>query len=186
MTFFEFITVFYAIILALVVARSLDALNSVFDSQRRYWVHATWVVIKLMNPFNMWFGIWELRQVDEWNALGTFSLILQPVVLYLQVSCLVSVHAEQIEDWRAHFYGQRVRFFALNLVLILVPPLMAWAVGVGGGAMPTFVLFFWAAIVLFSILGVVTADERVHAAIAVVAALNIASNFVLRVVLGAL
>lgn len=63
MTFFEYITVAVSIVLALAVARSIDGLRSALESNRRYWVHFAWVVIKLCNPIIFWWGIWGYRDL---------------------------------------------------------------------------------------------------------------------------
>jgi hypothetical protein len=119
-TLFEYITVAISLVLALAIARTVDGVRSSLASDRRYWVHAAWVAIKLTNPMTFWWLIWRYRDVETWN-LAAFMLVLAwPVFLYLQVTGLVTRQPEFITDWRAHFYSQRKWFFGTNIGLALI------------------------------------------------------------------
>ncbi len=75
MTFFEYITVAISLVLALAVARTVDGVRSSLTTDRRYWVHAVWVAIKLTNPMSFWWFIWRYRDVETWNFVA-FALTL--------------------------------------------------------------------------------------------------------------
>lgn len=187
MSLFEFVTVFVSIILALALARNLDALGSALDLERRYWVHATWVVVKLMTPYGFWTLIWPLRGAEMWSGPMILLLSGVAVLYYLQVIALVTQDARQVTDWRSHYYSYRIRFFGLNatiLVLFAVFAAMGDPAAVRAGweyAGPSMA----GVILLFSIVGMVTANPRVHAGIAVIAALNQALGILHDVVYGA-
>jgi hypothetical protein len=119
-TFFEYISVATSIVLALAVARTIDGLRSSLSKDRRYWVHVVWVAIKVTNPMTYWWLMWRFRDVDTWNIVSFMLALAWPVVLYLQVTGLVTRQPELITDWRAHFYSQRRWFFGANICLQLI------------------------------------------------------------------
>ena len=175
MTFFEYITVAISIVLALAVARTIDGLRSAFSRDSRYWVHASWVVIKITNPITYWWGIWRFRDITEWNILAFTLILAWPIVLYLQVTSLVSRQPELVGDWREHFYAQRRWFFGANLLLNLLPIGFFLLLGVNPiegplGAARLIILAYSAA-------GIVTANEKIHGLIVVTAAATILLGF---------
>ena len=174
MTFFEYITVAVSIVLALAVARTVDGVRSAFSRDRRYWLHAAWVVVKLTNPITFWWSIWRYRDLP-WDILSFTLVLAWPVVLYLQVTSLVSRQPELVSDWRAHFYDQRRWFFGANICLNLLPFGIRLLLGlnpVEGPAGIASVVF-----VTYSVVGFVTANEKVHGILVVVAALAIVLGY---------
>jgi len=167
-TFFEYITVAVSLVLALAVARTVDGLRSSFAAEKRYWVHATWVVIKLTNPMTFWWTIWRFRDVETWN-LAAFILIMSwPVVLYLQVTSLVTRQPELVTDWRSHFYEQRTWFFGANVLLNIIGLPLAPLLG----AQQSFSMARLV-IVALSIVGLATSKQRVHAIIVIGIAITV-------------
>lgn len=190
MTLFEYVATFMAILIALAVSRSLDGLRFAFGSTSRYWLHATWVVVKLFNPINFWLAFWAARNLSEWTAAMFLLAAAWPALFYLQVTGLVTARPEEVDDWRTHFYGQRISFFALNLLMAAVGwGFIALAFGSTGLSLsvpnaPRVLdisgVAFSIAVTIFSVLGVVTDKPRVHAVIAVVAAMNMVIFVLLR------
>ena len=128
MTLFEYVSVAVSIVLALSIARIVDGLRASFEPDRRYWVHATWVVIKLFNPIIFWWGTWSLREAS-WNFLGFSLLLAWPIGLYLQISSLVTRDPESVLDWRSQFYDQRRWFFGANALLNMLSLVSPFSVG---------------------------------------------------------
>ena len=112
MTQFEYLSVAVSIVLSLSVAHILVNLRAVFNSERRYWVHAFWVVSSLFIHLLTWWGFWSYREVESWN-LATFSLLLlNPGILFVASATLVLENPDS--DWDSHFYRVRRSFFAIG------------------------------------------------------------------------
>jgi len=119
MSQFEYITVAYSIVIALSIARCLDALPAAIEAPRRYWVHIAWVFIKLSNPILLWWAVWQLRAAD-WTYARFVWLLLPAVLIYLQVIYLVTTEPHAVKNWRSHFFAKRRQFFALNVLLTVL------------------------------------------------------------------
>ena len=115
MVLFEFIVGAFSLVMALIIARGLTGVRSALMAQRRYWPHATWLFIKLLNPVVFWWVLWPYREVEAYWNVGTFLLNLTFLsIIYLQIESLVSNNPQQIKNWREHYYAERVWFFSLN------------------------------------------------------------------------
>jgi len=168
MTLFEYLSVAISLFLALSVTRGLDGFRDAFTPGRIYWVHASWVVIKLFNPVLLWWSFWAL-QASEWNLPKFAWSLLGPGILYLQVTSLVTRHPESISDWRAHFFGQQREFFVLNLIFVM------WSYTTGqilitDLPLVTPLLPGAALVWTCSLVGVVSKSHRVHSVIVILIA----------------
>jgi hypothetical protein len=88
-TLFEYISVAFSIVLSLGAASLLRALRPVFAPDRRYWVHATWVVAILFSHAVAWWSLWSFSVVESWTLVTFLLVLLQPGVLYILASLLV-------------------------------------------------------------------------------------------------
>ena len=118
MTIFEYMSVASSLIVALTFAQGLKGLRSVLDRERRYWVHALWLFIKLANPIIFWWAMWSYHDYPEYWNMAHFTVVLVvPSLMYLQVFSLVSEAPHLVTSWREHFYSQHKWFFGLNILL---------------------------------------------------------------------
>jgi len=153
------------------VVRLLDGLRATLNSDRRYWVHSSWVVIRLASYVLLWWGSWSAREYESWN-LFQFSLWLVPFgLLYLQSTALVTTHPGDIKDWRSHFYEIRTWFFATNIFFIVTLFLST----TGFGAIPILhpLSISYLLILLVSIAGYFSDSHKVQAVIVLIALLNL-------------
>ena len=164
-----------SIVLALAVARTVDGVRSAFSKDRLYWVHAAWVVVKLTNPITFWWSTWRYRELATWDILSFTLVLAWPVVLYLQVTSLVSRQPELVTDWRAHFYAQRRWFFGANIVLNLLPIGYRLLLGLDPVAGPSGIANV--VFIAYSILGFATDNEKAHGFIVATAAITILLGF---------
>ncbi len=67
----------------------LANLRAVFDPQRRYWVHAFWVVQLLFIHVVFWWGFWAYRDL-EWNLVSFGFVLLNPGLLFICSNALVT------------------------------------------------------------------------------------------------
>jgi hypothetical protein len=170
MTLFEYISVAVSIIIALAIAEGLRGLRSALNSDRRYGIHTAWIFIKLANPIFYWWSIWRFRDFPEvWN-MGTFTLVLiMPSIMYLQLHSLVSNNPEKIDDWRGHFYDQRRWFFGLN-VLLAACAVIVFTYPYLNAPPQSVPIIAYTLIGVLSIVGFMSDNARLHAAIAITVA----------------
>jgi len=129
MTLFEYITVAVSMVLALTVVRGLDAIGRVYSAEKRYSVHLTWFSLKLFEPFIIWWSMWGLKGVANWNFFAFVMVVAGPTLLYLQMATLVPRGMGAAGDWRSHFYRARRRFFLANIGVAVVGPLQLLSTG---------------------------------------------------------
>lgn len=164
MTHFEFITVAVSMVLSLGVVRLLDALRHTFDPSRRYAVVLLWIIAKLMNHVLFWWALWSYRDFADWNILNFAWILLFPGLLYIQVVSLVTTTPQDVADWRTHFYAVRRWFLSANILLLLHNAITISLVAAVAPLYP--VLAVQAVLIVINIVGVLSANPRLHLAIA--------------------
>ena len=164
----------FSLVVALTFSKGLSGLRSVLMPQRRYWPHAIWVVIKLLNLIAFWWWLWAYRYADEsyWNIV-TFAFVLSlPSIMYLQMDSLLGENPGKTTDWFEHYFAQRVWFFSLNTLLSIQNIVIFTNLLFSGE--PNFKGIGWMLIALtYSIVCTMSANRKVHAIVSVVALLGI-------------
>ncbi len=182
MTHFEFISVAVSMVVALSAARLLAALPHVLAPGRRYWIHALWSLALLFTHMDFWWSIWIYREIDPWTFTGFAVFMLTPALLFLAVSSLVSDSPTTIESWRTHFYARHRVFFSLYFATICSIPLRQMIVLGDVSAPHVEGLPAWPVAALMvvglaiPVLGIITANERTHAFLALWSAVGIFFN----------
>ena len=164
MTLFEYISVAFSIVLSLGAASLLRELRSVFAPDRRYWVHATWVVAVLFLHAVAWWALWSFSAVESWTFLTFLLVLLQPGLLYLLASLLVG-DAASAESWREHFFRVRRWFFSVRAIYVAVIMIASWQVL--GIPLLHPARAFGVSHIALSVLGIVAASERAQAVLVV-------------------
>jgi hypothetical protein len=175
MTQFEFVGVGVSLIVGLCFARLLDGTRDSFDPNRRYWIHSIWVVNKLMNAALLFWAGWVYRDVDSWSFTDFIVLIAAPGILYLQAHALVTANPQTITDWRTHYWSIRPFFFTANVLMLVVNFVSVYIISDVPFPSPETIPL--TLILLLSILGVASSNERIHAVIATFAFLNLILGF---------
>lgn len=171
MSQFEFILTGFSIVLALSVARLLDGLRPTFQPGRFYWIHALWVVIKLMDATMYFWSAWTGEGVGGWTFTDFVIVIASPGILYLQANALVTTKPDEVEDWREHYFSIHRYFFIANFLLAPVGLLTIHVVG--DQPFPIASTFGFGLSAILAIVAAVSSSSRVHAAVAVITAANI-------------
>lgn len=175
MTRFEFVGIGVSLVLGLAVARLLEGARDSFDPKRRYWIHALWVVTKLMNSALVFWGGWVYRDVESWNFVEFLILIAVPGIIFPQAHALVTTHPHAVTDWRAPFWSIRRFFFVANVIQIVVNFVTVYFIS--GVPFPSVEAAPLTMIFLLSVVGAASTSERVHAVVAVLAFLNLTLGF---------
>ena len=165
--FFEHVAVGFSMILSFGVVRLLDGLRPALVPGRRYWVHAVWLVQKLVNYAFYWWGFLSFREDIAWTVASFLWILIAPSLLFLQATALVTTNPSAVNSWRAHFFGIRSWFFSVDAALILHSVLTASLLR----GLPLLHPFrgLQAVGLTISILGVASASPRLHATLAPVA-----------------
>ncbi len=119
MNLFEHVAVAFSMVLSFGVVRLLDGLRPALVPGRRYWVHALWLVQKLLNQAFYWWGFLSFREGVAWTVASFLWILLVPGLLFLQATALVTTNPSAVDSWRDHFFGIRSWFFSVDVVLIL-------------------------------------------------------------------
>jgi hypothetical protein len=171
MSQFEFVMTVVSVFMSFGVVRLLDGLRSTLNVDRRYWIHSSWVLIRLASYVLMWWGSWSIRDFESWNLLR-FSLWLVPFgLVYLQVTALVTTRPNEIQDWRSHFYEIRAWFYATNVFYILSLFLTTTVFGNLPIAHPMNISYLL--IIMVSIVGYFSDSHRVQATIVIIVWINL-------------
>ena|SRR5438105_4946716 len=112
MNLFEHVAVAFSMVLSFGVVRLLDGLRPALVPGRRYWVHALWLVQKLLNHAFYWWGFLSFREGVAWTAASFLWILLVPGLLFLQATALVTTNPSAVDSWRDHFFGIRSWFFS--------------------------------------------------------------------------
>ena len=126
MTLFEFLSVGVSIVMALSAGQLLMNLRDVFESGRRYWVHALWVLHLLTAHVVIWWSLWAYRDMPSWNLASFGLVLLTPGLLFVCTSALVPNSSSSISSWEEHFFKVRRWFFAARILLLLVAGARTW------------------------------------------------------------
>ena len=128
MSHFEYVSVAVALVSALAVGRLLSGFSASIDRERRYWIHVGWVVGLLLACVAQWWGLWRMHDVS-WDPVRFLWVLAMPGLLLVQATVLVSEEPSRVASYRAHYFQQRTRFFALTLASAVVLGLSAWVFG---------------------------------------------------------
>ena len=116
MNLFEHVAVAFSMVLSFGVVRLLDGLRPALVPGRRYWVHALWLVQKLLNHAFYWWGFLSFREGVAWTVASFLWILLVPSLLFLQATALVTTNPSAVDSWRDHFFGIRAWFFSVDAI----------------------------------------------------------------------
>lgn len=155
MTPFDFVSVFFSVILGLGVSHLLASAAQLVKSRTRVqldWIPSAWAATAFLLLIQAWWGMWSLHSTPSWSYGSFIVLVLYQSALYL-VSTLVlpDSYAESSESLSVHFGRVRPTLYAamsvislsallINLVVFRAPfsaafavlPLLGVLVSVGG------------------------------------------------------
>ena len=169
MTTFEYFSVLISVIIGLGITHLLSGITRLIshpDRFKLYWIHLLWTGwIFLYLPYFWWFTFWY-NPVEEWSYQLYAFLILNAVVLYMICAVLMPSDAPDNGDFRRYYFARKRWFFGLliaSAILDLVDQtIREGSLGPAGE--------FWAVAYLALVVpGMVTENEKYHAAMALLA-----------------
>lgn len=163
MNLFEYLTVAISIVLSMSIVRSLENFGDVNDPARRDRLHFTWFAVKASQPALLWWTIWGLHDLENWNYAAFLACLAAPVFLFFQITTLTTREPDEVQDWGAHFMACRTRFFAGAMAQALAGPILLVALGLFE-QLPV-ILGGVAVDLVISIIGIRSESRRVHGAL---------------------
>ena len=185
MTQFEYVMVMVSLILALALAQTLRGLPEILTSDKRYWPHALWLATLVLLVLQAWWAYWDFNVIEVWTVTAYIATLVMPVILFASIYLLVPATRDADIDWRNHFYSVRRWFFVLGILMSS----MAIFVTIWYFDTPLLHPYrvFQAIFLGIWVVGIVSASERVHKALAVLMMASlILSQVVIRMQIGAL
>jgi cell division protein FtsW (lipid II flippase) len=170
---FGYVSVIFSVIIGLGLSHLLTGTTELFKARRRikfYWVHLLWVALVFVGHIFLWWTMWNLRLVREWNFFTFLMLLLAPVLLYVAAAVLIpKVDGETPFNLREYFYENRAAFFSVSAAFTVLMGTENWLLT--GRLSPWRVTIIFASWFVLLCASAIVKDRRWHAAIALLVSL---------------
>lgn len=178
---FGYVSVIISVVIGLGLSHVLKGVVELVKARRRvrfYWVHTVWVALIFVGHIFLWWTMWNLRLMRDWNFFSFLLLLLAPILLYVAAAFLVPrVEPGERLDLREYFYENRPAFFVTNAAFTGLMSVENWLL-TGRLSPPTVTAIFALWFTLLCVSAVVR-SVRYHAAVAVLFGLLFLSFIVL-------
>jgi len=163
---FDFVAVFYSVVLGVAVAQLITGVGRLVEERRRvrnYWVHSVWILTVLLTDANNWWSLWSVRDIASWRLVSFLLLIALTALIFLMTVLLFPRPPEPAEriDLREHYYENSTIFLRANAAAWGTALLCNWTIY--PSAPVDFVLFIPGSIMLLSLLVAQTCRPIYHA-----------------------
>ncbi len=176
MSHFEYVSVATALVYALAVGRLLSGLSVSLSSDKRYWVHTTWVFTLLLICVFSWWTMWNLNEVT-WTPIRFLWVLSLPSLLYLRANILLGRPGNEPDSYYDYFYVQRRLFFSLGIVISVWIALTPWVQGIYPWLRLAPIHINAVILASISLLGFWSGSPTVHGALAILSIVGSASGF---------
>ena len=165
---FGYVTVIMSVVIGLGLSHLLTGVVELVKARRRvrfYWVHLFWVGLVFVGHIFLWWTMWNLRLLKDWNFFSFLLMLTAPVLLYASAAFLVpKVEAGASVDLREYFYENRPAFFGVNAAFTALMSAENWLLtGHPSPAPVTIVFAVWFVMLCASAF---VRNARYHAAVA--------------------
>lgn len=116
MSLFEYLMVMVSIILGLSITQVLRGLSKIARSRKRSVVVTIYAVFLFGLHVQVWWALWDLSVVPEWNFVFFLLLISIPSVLFATTELLFPMATTAETDWNAHYESVRKWFLSVLLL----------------------------------------------------------------------
>ncbi len=170
---FDYLSVLISIVLGLGITQILQGFAAWLGQRDRFRAYSPavlWAITLLVAHIQTWWSMFGMRHADEWTFLQFSAVLMQPAVLYM-LSTLVLSGAPGEADMRANFLHHRRWFFGFFLALLVVSLLKDV---IRMGHLPAADnLAFHAVLFLIGGVGLASARDAIQRAVAVAALLAV-------------
>jgi hypothetical protein len=169
---YEHVLVVMSIVIGLAVTQLLRGGAQLYRTRARvrtYWLHWAWAILLVIFSLLLWWTYWSYRSITEWTFLR-FVLYLSPaVVFYLLTAIAFPDPNEGVVDLREYYFANRAGFFGTFAAYAIVAGVTAMTVR--GMPVTDSSNLFRLGMVVLMVIGMRSANARVHAAVFVTASL---------------
>jgi hypothetical protein len=169
---YEHVLVVMSIVIGLAVTQLLKGAAQLYRTRahvRTYWLHGAWTILLVVFSLLLWWTYWSYRTITDWTFLR-FVLYLSPVVVfYLLTAIAFPDPNEGVVDLREFYYRNRVGFFGTFAAYGVMAGITAMIVRRMPLTDPS--NLFRLGMVALMLIGMRSANARVHTALFVIASL---------------
>jgi hypothetical protein len=128
---FDFVAVFYSVVLGVAVAQLMTGVARLVEQRERvrtYWVHSVWILTVLLGNTGNWWSLWSLREVPSWHVVTFLLLIALTGAIFLMTVLLFPNMSEPAEviDLRAHYHSNSAILLRANAAIWVLALLCNW------------------------------------------------------------
>ena len=170
---FGYVSVIISVVIGLGLSHLLTGTADLVKSRRRvrfYWVHLLWIALIFVGHIFLWWSMWNLRLVRNWNFFSFLLILLAPVLLYVAAAFLIpKVEADTAINLRDYFYENHSAFFIVNAAFMALMSVENWVLSGRMSPRPVMIVFaLWFVLLCVS---AAIKNARYHAAVALLFAL---------------
>lgn len=163
---FDYLGVLISVILGLALTHLLTGWTRLIEMRRKvriYWVQVVWTVAIAFYLLVLWWGMFWWKHLTEWPIEWFFFLAAYAIALYIVASLLFPSKIEEGVDFEAYFFENRVWFFGLFLICLLLDIPETLAKGVDHlRDVPVLYRIFMPGWLAIAVLGLVSRNRRLH------------------------
>jgi hypothetical protein len=165
---FNYVSVIMSVVIGLGLSQLLTGTAELVKARRRikfYWVHLLWIPLIFVGHIFLWWTMWNLRLIRNWNFFSFLVLLLAPVLLYVAAAFLIPrVESDVFINLREYFYENSSAFFGVIAAFTAVLGAENWLLtGRLSPAPVTGIFAFWFVLLCIS---AIVKNARYHAIIA--------------------
>ncbi len=162
---FGYVSVIISVVIGLGMSHLLTGAAELVKARRMirfYWVHLLWVLLIFVGHIFLWWTMWNLRFVRDWNFFSFLLLLLAPVLLYAAAAFLIpKVEPGAYINLRDYFYENHSAFFSISAAFAALLGMENWLLA-GHPSRVTIVFAVWFVLLCVS---AVVRNARYHAVI---------------------
>jgi len=113
---FNYLSVMVSIVLGLGLTQLFAGIGNLVQIRRRvkrYWLHTTWVLVLIVVHLHMWWSLWALRGVADWNYARFVYVQFGPATLVIASHIIIPELLEGRIDVERHYFDTSPLFFAI-------------------------------------------------------------------------
>ncbi|HEY3729901.1 MAG TPA: hypothetical protein VGL28_01430 [Steroidobacteraceae bacterium] len=180
---FEYLGVLISVILGLALTHLLRGLAKVIHLRRTakpYWVHIVWTFNTLLYVLALWWGMSSWNALRSWTIEWYLFIAGYASVMFMLASMLYPPDFAEDLDCEAYFFANKSWFFGLLVLALVIDIPETLGKGVAHlRDVPNHYLIFLSAMLLCAVLGLVSHNRRLHAAVCVLFMLTLAGYLTL-------
>lgn len=128
---FDFVSVFYSVVLGVAVAQLMTGVARLVEQRHRvqsYWVHSVWILTLLLTDADNWWSLWDLREAKSWHIGGFLLLIGITAAIFIMTVLLFPRDPPPDEsiDLRGHYYANSAVFLRTTAAACALSVVANW------------------------------------------------------------